>query len=180
MTQPAKSQEPSMEEILASIRRLIADDDASKSAPRPAEVPKPVVRPIPSPPPRIMPEDIPAAVHTSPEPAEPMTPSAFDEPAEEEEEESSDILALTESMAASAFEPTPQAPSHPQVASAAPAPSEIPQFRKIEAFSDVAFDETDPKPEYRHAAPRNEAAAAVRSEPEKGLRELAKRVAVDS
>ena len=30
MTQPAKSQEPSMEEILASIRRIIADDDASK------------------------------------------------------------------------------------------------------------------------------------------------------
>ena len=34
--QPAKSQEPSMEEILASIRRIIADDDASKSAARPA------------------------------------------------------------------------------------------------------------------------------------------------
>jgi hypothetical protein len=33
--QPAKSQEPSMEEILASIRRIIADDDASKSAARP-------------------------------------------------------------------------------------------------------------------------------------------------
>ena len=32
MTQPAKSQEPSMEEILASIRRIIADDDASKSS----------------------------------------------------------------------------------------------------------------------------------------------------
>jgi len=33
MTQPAKSQEPSMEEILASIRRIIADDDASKRTP---------------------------------------------------------------------------------------------------------------------------------------------------
>ena len=28
MTQPAKVQEPSMEEILASIRRIIADDEA--------------------------------------------------------------------------------------------------------------------------------------------------------
>jgi uncharacterized protein len=37
MTQPAKSQEPSMEEILASIRRIIADDDASKRGP---DVPK--------------------------------------------------------------------------------------------------------------------------------------------
>jgi cell pole-organizing protein PopZ len=33
MTQPAKDQEPSMEEILASIRRIIADDDPSHSAP---------------------------------------------------------------------------------------------------------------------------------------------------
>ena len=35
MTQPAKAQEPSMEEILASIRRMIADDD-----------PKPAVRKV--------------------------------------------------------------------------------------------------------------------------------------
>jgi cell pole-organizing protein PopZ len=41
MTQPAKSQEPSMEEILASIRRIIADDDASKTPPKPAESPRP-------------------------------------------------------------------------------------------------------------------------------------------
>jgi cell pole-organizing protein PopZ len=32
MTQPAKGQEPSMEEILASIRRIISDDDTAKSA----------------------------------------------------------------------------------------------------------------------------------------------------
>ena len=32
MTQPAKVQEPSMEEILASIRRIIADDEAKPSA----------------------------------------------------------------------------------------------------------------------------------------------------
>ena len=32
MTQPAKAQEPSMEEILASIRRIIADDDTAKPA----------------------------------------------------------------------------------------------------------------------------------------------------
>ena len=37
MAQAAKSQEPSMEEILASIRRIIAEDDADKSAQRPAE-----------------------------------------------------------------------------------------------------------------------------------------------
>jgi cell pole-organizing protein PopZ len=37
MAQAAKSQEPSMEEILASIRRIIAEDDSEKSAERPAE-----------------------------------------------------------------------------------------------------------------------------------------------
>ena len=39
MTQPAKAQEPSMEEILASIRRIIADDDAAKSPPNATELP---------------------------------------------------------------------------------------------------------------------------------------------
>src|ERR1700726_1423125 len=37
MTQPAKLQEPSMEEILASIRRIIADDEA-----KPATAEKPL------------------------------------------------------------------------------------------------------------------------------------------
>ena len=37
MAQAAKSQEPSMEEILASIRRIIAEDDSEKSAQRPAK-----------------------------------------------------------------------------------------------------------------------------------------------
>src|SRR5262249_7006080 len=36
MSQPAKAQEPSMEEILASIRRIIADDDTAKPAAKPA------------------------------------------------------------------------------------------------------------------------------------------------
>jgi cell pole-organizing protein PopZ len=36
MTQPAKAQEPSMEEILASIRRIIADEEAKPSRAEPA------------------------------------------------------------------------------------------------------------------------------------------------
>jgi uncharacterized protein len=43
MTQPAKVQEPSMEEILASIRRIIADDEA-----KPAVAEKPASPPAPS------------------------------------------------------------------------------------------------------------------------------------
>ena len=107
MTQPAKSQEPSMEEILASIRRIIADDDASKSAPRPAEPPQaaapaPAARPAPPPaaaaaPPRV----------TPPEPSldEAVAPSRPDsEPMADVEDQASDILDLTEQMAA----PMPQ------------------------------------------------------------------------
>jgi cell pole-organizing protein PopZ len=37
MTQPAKGQEPSMEEILASIRRIIADDDPARNPPKASE-----------------------------------------------------------------------------------------------------------------------------------------------
>jgi uncharacterized protein len=39
MSQPVKAQEPSMEEILASIRRIISDDDVSKPTSKPAPVP---------------------------------------------------------------------------------------------------------------------------------------------
>jgi len=74
MTQPAKGQEPSMEEILASIRRIIADDEpanemtesrednvataresAAQAPPRPSAAPSHAA-PM-SPPPRIAPAD---------------------------------------------------------------------------------------------------------------------------
>jgi uncharacterized protein len=57
MTQPAKVQEPSMEEILASIRRIIADDEAKpaaeklavQAAPAKAERPEKPPQPAPAP-----------------------------------------------------------------------------------------------------------------------------------
>jgi cell pole-organizing protein PopZ len=53
MTQAAKSQEPSMEEILASIRRIIADDDGKETAvakqPAPQAAPQPAPMQIPTP-----------------------------------------------------------------------------------------------------------------------------------
>lgn len=39
MNQPAKSQDQSMEEILASIRKIIAEDDIPKPSPKPAPAP---------------------------------------------------------------------------------------------------------------------------------------------
>ena len=47
MTQPAKVQEPSMEEILASIRRIIADDEAKPAAAEKAASPAAAAKPEP-------------------------------------------------------------------------------------------------------------------------------------
>lgn len=51
MNQPAKTQEPSMEEILASIRRIISDDEAKPAAAAPSAPPPRAEPPKPSPPP---------------------------------------------------------------------------------------------------------------------------------
>ena len=56
MTQPAKVQEPSMEEILASIRRIIADDEA-----KPAEAKAPAAEKPSSPPAPAKPDKLGAA-----------------------------------------------------------------------------------------------------------------------
>jgi uncharacterized protein len=80
MTQPAKVQEPSMEEILASIRRIIADDEAKpaeKGASQPASE-APAAAP-PAAKPAVM-TDIPpsaiAAAQAAPARAEPALPPA--------------------------------------------------------------------------------------------------------
>jgi uncharacterized protein len=131
MTQPAKSQEPSMEEILASIRRIIADDDANKTAPRPAEpppqaaAPAPAVRPPPPPP-------------APPEPSPVEAEAADPEPMAEVEDQASDILDLTEQMAA----PMPQP---------APSPKSASQFRTIDGSFDVSYDEEKPAPQMPEA-----------------------------
>jgi hypothetical protein len=127
MTQPAKSSEPSMEEILASIRRIIADDDATKTAQKVAEPPKPVARPAAPPRPGQSEPSVPEVE------AEPPVDSAAIGGADLEDQ-ASDILDLTESMAAPAF------------AQPVPLPAPAPQFRKIEGYSDVGFDEAEQKP----------------------------------
>jgi len=127
MTQPAKSQEPSMEEILASIRRIIADDDTNKTAPRPAEPPPQAVAPAPAarpapPPPAAAPPRV-----TPPEPSLDEAVAAEPEPTADLEDQAADILDLTEQMAA------------PQ-----PAPKPAPQFRTIDGSFDVSYEEEKP------------------------------------
>ncbi|HEY6832084.1 MAG TPA: DUF2497 domain-containing protein [Pseudolabrys sp.] len=154
MSQPAKAQEPSMEEILASIRRIIADDDASKTpkapepppapkpvppvaaVPRPAPVPPPAPPRAPPPPPRPAPAvnnqddidamlaDLEAPPKVAPKPAPPPPKPVAAAPPP-------DVLDLTEAMAAP------------------PPPPPAPSFRTIDGAADVVFSERAPEPAVR-------------------------------
>ena len=129
MSQTAKAQEPSMEEILASIRRIIADDDGG-----PAKTPEPA--PSAAPPP--------AAVAES-EPAPP--PASVNN--------QSDIDAMMADLDEPAREqpappPPAMAPSTAEVfelTEAHVAPQPAPSFRTIEGDSDVIFTDHVPEPE---------------------------------
>jgi cell pole-organizing protein PopZ len=91
MTQPAKAQEPSMEEILASIRRIISDDDAGKAAAPPS------------------PESKTAAPAEAPDTAEKLNQDGIDATfaAEPPPAAPGDILELTEAMTAPAVPAEP-------------------------------------------------------------------------
>jgi cell pole-organizing protein PopZ len=130
MTQAAKAQEPSMEEILASIRRIIADDDAAKSPPPEPAKPAPEavapLRPVPAaPPPAPAFEPAPAAYEPS------INETALDDMLAElnattapdtADEMASDVLDLTEAMA------TPAS-----------------GFRTIDGQSDIVFEDSPPE-----------------------------------
>ena len=129
MAQAAKAQEPSMEEILASIRRIIADDDAAKSpAPEPVKPPPLAAVPPPPPPPPLeapvanenLLDEMLADLNAAPPPEE--------EPPEPEPEPEPDVFDLTEAMAET---PVPQPPA----------------FRTIDGQSDIVFEDTPPAPE---------------------------------
>ena len=124
MAQAAKAHEPSMEEILASIRRIIADDETKPPARAAEPPPKPVVPPTPrpSPPPAPPPK---AAAAPPPEPAKPLS-SEVDSLVAAAEPPPPDVYDLTEDMAS-----TP----HP-----------APGFRTIDGQSDVVFAEAEAAP----------------------------------
>jgi cell pole-organizing protein PopZ len=151
MAQAAKSQEPSMEEILASIRRIIAEDDADKSVQHPAErtadtlassagdarddgethsAPSEVAPPRE---PRLSPTDAPVGA-----------PRAS---------RSSTILDLTQSMVSPAARPTDPASgsSHAPEASSRPGPSEAHDAK----FDDASAPES-PAGDAQSAALRGE------------------------
>jgi uncharacterized protein len=130
MTQAAKAQEPSMEEILASIRRIIADDDAAKPQPRLVET---APKPAPAPAQAAAPAKAPVAPV-----APPVAPAQ--EPPAMKQEDIDHVLA--------GFEKEPQAPAKPsadvlELTEAMEAKDEAKPagFRTIDADSDVVFAE---------------------------------------
>ncbi|HEV2156246.1 DUF2497 domain-containing protein [Bradyrhizobium sp.] len=160
MTQPAKVTEPSMEEILASIRRIIADDEAK---PPPAEAAKPApapVAPAPKPqamngisPPKVAPTK-PAAEKPAPPPAaKPAAPPPAPPPAASADPNSQDdIDALLAGLDAATPAPEVRAPEpEPDVleltdemAMDPTPPPPPPSFRKVEPRDDLEFAETPP------------------------------------
>jgi cell pole-organizing protein PopZ len=145
MTQAAKAQEPSMEEILASIRRIIADDDANKAAAKPAER---------APPPRQPPDEA-----APPPPAGAAPPAAPPAPHPTPGNSQSDIDAMLAEIETPkpdphtppAPKPTPSAPCALELTEAIPAPppppSPAPVFRTINGDSDVVFTDRPANPE---------------------------------
>jgi uncharacterized protein len=172
MTQPAKVQEPSMEEILASIRRIIADDEAKPptaekpaspaAAPAPAapaKPEKPAAAPAAKPPvmndipPSALPAAQAAAAKVAPpavKPAAPPPPPAAPAPAVSNSQDDIDALLNGLDEATTPEEVRPPLPDGDvfeltdEMAVAAPEPPPPPQpsFHKIEPEDDLEFAET--------------------------------------
>ena len=172
MTQPAKVQEPSMEEILASIRRIIADDEAkpptaektSSPAAAPAAAAKPekpaAAAPVAKPPVMndIPPSAIPAAQAAAakapvkpvapPPPPPPPPPRAAPAPAASNSQDDIDALLNGLDEATTPEEVRAPLPDGDvfeltdEMAVAPPQPPPQPPFHKIEPEDDLEFTET--------------------------------------
>jgi uncharacterized protein len=181
MTQPAKVQEPSMEEILASIRRIIADDEAKpaaaeKTAPPPPSSqsnpppPAPVAAATPAKPEKPAPAPAARAPVDTPRPAAPppakaaalIAPPPPPAPAPAVSNSQDDIDALLNGLdeATTPEEIRPAAPE-PEPESdvldltdemALPDPAPPAAFRKVEPPDDLEFTETAAKTPLREMA----------------------------
>lgn len=165
MTQTAKAQEPSMEEILASIRRIIADDDS-----KPAKVPEvaaaPKVPQAAAAPSRPAPPAAPPPKPAAPPPSSAPPPAA----ANSQDEVDAMLAELDAPPKAGPKPPVAQSPAAAAevldlteaMAAPTPAPGPAPSFRTIDGASDVVFT-TKPEPSADRALISNETIAAVDS-----------------
>ncbi len=158
MTQPAKVQEPSMEEILASIRRIIADDEAKppageKAAPAPeAAKPEKPAAPPAAKAPEVAPARPPAAAVPKPaapppRPAAPPPPPPAPEPAASNNQDDIDALLAGLDESTTPEEVRPAQPDGEvfeltdEMAVESPPPPQ-PAFQKVEPQDDLEFAES--------------------------------------
>jgi uncharacterized protein len=124
-----------MEEILASIRRIIADDDAGKSPPQPDSPMPPPPTPMAAPP-----KPAPRPVAATPPPVEPvMQQDDLDAMLADDEKPTgkADVLDLTEAMTA---EPASVPPVSFESAPAMPEPPAVEPPRLISSSTSAAID----------------------------------------
>jgi uncharacterized protein len=165
-----------MEEILASIRRIIADDDATKSPPKASE---PVAAPPAPPRPATLPPRMTAP--PVPPPPRPAAPPPRDEAALKQAEIDEMLAQL---QASSPPAPAPAEPAASDILDlteqmAAPAPA--PGFRTIDGQSDVVFEETPlPEPPPPRAVDDGRRYVPERRDHDRGLISAATTAAVDS
>jgi uncharacterized protein len=173
MTQPAKVQEPSMEEILASIRRIIADDEAkppvaekpaSPAAPTKPEKPAaaaPAAKPaaMTDIPPSALPAAQAAAAKPAPAPAKPAPPPPAPAPAASNSQDDIDALLNGLDEATSPEEIRPPLPdgdvfelTDDMAVAMAEAPPPQASFQKVDPQDDLEFAEAAAR-----AAPRQPA-----------------------
>jgi uncharacterized protein len=171
MTQAAKAQEPSMEEILASIRRIIADDDVTRSPP--SEAP---------PPPRAA--AVPPRLATPPRPAAPPPAAAFPPAPDEAAVKQAEIDAMLAKLQATSTENTPEAEEPASDILDLTEQMTAPAFgpRSTAGQSDAMFEESfRPEPEPAPTAPQVRPSFPERRDrSEQGLMSTATSAAVDS
>jgi cell pole-organizing protein PopZ len=163
MTQAAKAQEPSMEEILASIRRIIADDDATK-APKAPEPAKAAAAPAPAP-------ARPAAA-AAPKPAPPPPPA----PEVSGQDDIDAMFDSVETKSNGAAEPIPNDILDLTEEMEAPEP------RRMDAAAEVAYNEAPPAREVPAMPTVEEARRQFHEQtaPERSLLSSSTTAAVDS
>jgi uncharacterized protein len=169
MTQPAKVQEPSMEEILASIRRIIADDEAkppvAEKAPTPPAPPaaaKPARPAAAAPAPKPMtdnvpPSNVPAAKPAAAKPAAAAPKPAPAPPPNNSQDDIDALLnGLDDAPTEAEIRPSQPEPEVLELTDEMALPSSAPpprsSFKKVVPQDDLEFTETAAKPAYRPPA----------------------------
>jgi len=157
MSTPAKAQEPTMEEILASIRRIISDDEPTqamtppKASPKAAAKPEPVRQPEPEPEPE-------------PETEEPLGQDDID------------------AMFASFDPPAPKAPKPELVAprQIEPRPEPVAMADDLDVFELTEDMAEEPRPEPMAASPAPKAAERAAPRPSESSERLLSATADDA